>query len=231
MFFRISQLNATTGCVRRGLTSINTGGGSCTVIKNNNNRIISILGGGNWSGSRHFLSSSSDGSEGTYNKVAFIGAGKMAQAMIKPLINTNIQPEHKIAIYDVSTATTNHVIEDFPQIQVSQSIEELVTDADLVVCAVKPQNVNREFYKQFPVEDLSKGNATMISILAGIPIKQLQPMGFPKIVRSMPNTPATIGEGITVWSCTPNLTVEEREDVKRVLCTFGKAVRQKDQRR
>ena len=42
----------------------------------------------------------------------------------------------------------------------------------------------------------------------------------------MPNTPATIGEGITVWSCTPNLTVEEREDVKRVLCTFGKAVRQ-----
>ena len=173
-------------------------------------------------GSSYFLSTTSDG---TYKKVAFIGAGKMAQAMIKPLIDTKIQPEDKIAIYDVSTTITNQVVSEFPQIQVSQSIEELVTDADLVVCAVKPKNVNEAFYKQFPVEKLQKGNAKMISILAGIPMKRLIPMGFPKIVRSMPNTPATIGEGMTVWSCTENLTTEEREDVKSVLCTFGKTVR------
>ena len=48
--------------------------------------------------------------------------GKMAQAMIKPLIDTKIQPEHKIAIYDVSTSILNHVVEEFPTIQVAQSI-------------------------------------------------------------------------------------------------------------
>ena len=73
---------------------------------------------------KYFFSSSSSRMENTstYDKVAFIGAGKMAQAMIKPLINTKIQSEEKIAIYDVSTSTTKSVTKEFPKIQVAQSI-------------------------------------------------------------------------------------------------------------
>ena len=173
---------------------------------------------------RLWLSSSpASDNDGLYDKVAFIGTGKMAQAMLKPLIKGGHQPEDKVAIFDVSTSAMQEVQSEFPQIQMAQSIKDLVQDADLVVCGVKPQNINPSFWSQFPEE--IRDDATFVSILAGTPISEFVPSGFKKLVRSMPNTPATIGQGMTVWSCTPNLTSSERQSVKRVLSTFGKAVR------
>jgi hypothetical protein len=151
-----------------------------------------------------WLSSSSSSS--MCNKLAFIGTGKMAQAMIRPLISKGYQPEDKIAVYDVSTKATKAIKKEFGNIQVAQSISDLVTDADFIVCAVKPQNINKSFWQQFPSK--LKEDATFISI-----------------VRAMPNTPAQIGEGITVWCCTPNLTSLERDSVKHMLNTFGESVR------
>ena len=173
-----------------------------------------------------FLSTGNDASKpegGLYDKLAFIGTGKMAQAMIAPLIKNGYQPEEKIAIYDVSTSAMKEVKKEFPNVQSAKSIADVVTDADLIVCAVKPQNINAGFWEQFP--DKLRDDATLLSILAGTPVKDFVPSGIRKIVRSMPNTPATIGQGMTVWCCTPNLTSEERDDIKQILCTFGKTVR------
>jgi pyrroline-5-carboxylate reductase len=167
--------------------------------------------------------STTSSDDGLYDKVAFLGTGKMAQAMLKPLIRGGHQPEDKVAIFDVHTTAMQQVQEEFPKVQMAQSIEDLVTDADLVVCGVKPQNINTDFWSQFPSK--IRDDATFISILAGTPMAEFAPSGFKKLVRSMPNTPATIGQGMTVWSCTPNLTSDERSSVKRVLSTFGKAVR------
>jgi pyrroline-5-carboxylate reductase len=168
-----------------------------------------------------WLSSSSSSS--MCNKLAFIGTGKMAQAMIRPLINKGYQPEHKIAIYDVSTSATKAMKKEFGNIEVAQSISDLVTDADFIVCAVKPQNISKSFWQQFPSK--LRDDATFISIMAGLPVKEFRPSGISKIVRAMPNTPAQIGEGITVWCCTPNLTSIERDSVKQMLNTFGESVR------
>ena len=165
---------------------------------------------------------STESGSGMYDKLAFIGTGKMAQAMIKPLVQNGYQPEEKIAIYDVSNTSMKGVKKDFPNIDVAQSIEEAATDADMIVCAVKPQNINTAFWEQFPKK--LREDATLLSILAGTPVQAFAPSGIKKIVRSMPNTPATIGEGMTVWCCTPNLTAEERDRVKQVLCSFGKTV-------
>jgi pyrroline-5-carboxylate reductase len=158
------------------------------------------------------------------DKLAFIGTGKMAQAMLRPLIANGYQPEDKIAIYDVSTSVIKEVQQEFKNIQVCQSIADLVTDADLIVCAVKPQNINPSFWEQFPSPDEIRNDATMISILAGTTVKEFEPSGISKIVRAMPNTPATIGQGMTVWCCTPNLSSEERDSVKNILDQFGKSV-------
>jgi hypothetical protein len=159
---------------------------------------------------------------GMYDKVAFIGTGKMAQAMINPLIKNGHQPEDKIAVYDVSTAAMKAMKKKFPNIQTANTIEEVVTDADMIVCAVKPQNINASFFEQFPKK--IREDATMLSILAGTPIGDFEPSGVKKIVRAMPNTPAMIQQGVTVWCCTPNLNSQEREYVKEMLCTFGKTV-------
>jgi pyrroline-5-carboxylate reductase len=157
------------------------------------------------------------------NKMAFIGAGKMAQAMIHPLIKDGHQPAEKVTVFDVSTATMKALKKEFPNIQTAESMTEAIADADMIVLAVKPQNINADFFKLFPKDRLQK-DATLVSILAGIPMSEFEPSGIQKIVRAMPNTPAQIGEGMTVWCCTSSLKSDERDQVKKVLSTFGKAV-------
>jgi pyrroline-5-carboxylate reductase len=175
------------------------------------------------------VSNSHDGA--LFDKIAFIGAGKMAQAMISPLIRNGYQPENQVAVYDVSTKAMKTLQKDFPNIQTTQSIGEAVHDADFIVVAVKPQNINESFWHQFPngvVEGQEqyklRDDATLLSICAGVPMTDFEPSGVQKIVRSMPNTPSTIGQGMTVWCCTPNLVSEEREEVSKLLHTFGKAI-------
>ena len=77
-----------------------------------------------------------------YDKITFIGAGKMAQALISPLIKSDIQPPEKICVYDVSVPTMISVSDEFDgKIETSNSISDAVGSADLIVLAVKPQNV------------------------------------------------------------------------------------------
>jgi pyrroline-5-carboxylate reductase len=161
-----------------------------------------------------------------FDKISFIGTGVMAQAMIGPLIR-NGQPQEQVAIYDVSTKAMKGVQKKFPNIQIAESIGDAVNDADMIVLAVKPQNVNEAFWEQFPKNDSPhhlRDDATLLSICAGVPLQAYLSSGVQKIVRSMPNTPSTISQGMTVWCCTSNLTTQERDDVSRLLHSFGKAI-------
>lgn len=162
-------------------------------------------------------------SSGLYKKLAFVGAGTMAKAMIDPLIQKGYQPECQVAVYDVSTKAIKNIQHEYPSIQVAQSIEEAVTGACCVVLAVKPQNITEAFWEQFP-KDESALPDTLLSILAGTPVEAFKPSGIQKIARSMPNTPSTIGQGMTVWCCTPNMSTEDRDTMSKLLHTFGKAI-------
>lgn len=171
---------------------------------------------------RNFSSTTIVQNGGVYDKMSFIGAGKMAQALISPLVNTSIQPEENIAIYDVSVSTMDSISNDYPKIQHGKSIPDVVEDSDLIVFAVKPQNVCKVY------DEMSKGNirsdATILSIIAGKPISSfVNGTGIQKVARSMPNTPSQIGQGMTVWACTPNIDTEERAKIDQVLCSFGKS--------
>ena len=128
-----------------------------------------------------------------FNKIAFLGTGKMAQAMIEPLIKTGLQPASQIHVYDVSSSAMKAVTTKYG-IQTSKSPAEVVDGADLVVCAVKPQNLTPEFF-----ESLGKPSAhtTLLSVIAGKPMSTFTSGGFTKVARSMPNTPAQIGQGMT----------------------------------
>jgi pyrroline-5-carboxylate reductase len=173
-------------------------------------------------------------SSSMFEKITFIGAGKMAQAMIDPLITNGYQPMEKISVFDVSTKVVEELKSRFPDIQTSESIGEAVHESECIVLAVKPQNVNESFWKEFPkpkkVDEDSdssfslREDATLLSILAGTPVKDFAPSGISKVVRGMPNTPSTIGEGMTVWCCTSNLTSCDRKSISKLLNTFGKAI-------
>lgn len=159
---------------------------------------------------------------GVFNKIACVGAGMMAQAFIEPMIAGNVQPPEKVTIFDVSVTTMQQITQSFRGITASGSIHECVKDADLVICAVKPQNLTEAFFTE-----MKKGanpDGIVLSVIAGKSMRAYYEGGYTKIVRSMPNTPATIGQGMTVWSATENLTIDEREKIRIVLNCCGKSV-------
>lgn len=118
---------------------------------------------------RAHISFFSTSANSVYEKIAFIGAGKMAQALMHPLIEQKVQPAEKITVYDVSNSTMKKISEQYDgKINTSESIPHALQGADLIILAVKPQNVCK-VYEEMRKTDISK-NSTLLSVIAGKPI-------------------------------------------------------------
>jgi hypothetical protein len=119
-----------------------------------------------------------------FGKIAFIGSGRMAEAMVAPIVNTGLQPADKVSIFDVHQKTMDRVVEAY-DIQGSRSIEECVTGADLICLAVKPQNCEVVFQEIRDMKDkgLCHDNATILSIIAGKPMDSFLPTGIDRIAQ------------------------------------------------
>lgn len=164
-------------------------------------------------------------SNGVFDKIAFIGTGMMAQAVLEPMIAQKIQPASKVMIYDVNV-TSMQKVSDAHGVQCAGNMEELIYGSDLIICAVKPQNLTPGFFQEvYKGTTNSNKEGIFLSVIAGKGMQVFEQGGFKKIVRSMPNTPATIGQGMTVWSATPNLSVDERKKIRQVLNCCGNTVR------
>ncbi len=150
--------------------------------------------------------------------------------MISPLIKSSIQPENQISCFDVNSSAIKSISSEYPSIQIGNSISDTIQNSDLIILAVKPQNVYKVYEEMKKVQnnmnnvDIIRPDATILSIIAGKPISSfVNGTGIQKVARSMPNTPAQIGQGVTVWSCTSNIELEERERIDQVLHSLGKS--------
>jgi pyrroline-5-carboxylate reductase len=172
---------------------------------------------------KFFFSSQAKGvKEGLFGKIACIGTGQMAQALIEPMVLGGIQPAEDLYVYDVSSKSMQKVHEKLG-VQMTDSLSEVVDGADLIICAVKPQNLTEGFFNELKKGNIKK-ETIFLSIIAGKPIEVFeQEGGFHKVVRSMPNTPAQVGEGMTVWSCSDTLTIKDRESIHKVLESCGES--------
>jgi pyrroline-5-carboxylate reductase len=117
----------------------------------------------------------------------------MAQAMMSPLVNKSLQSPSSITAYDVSDSALDNVKRLFPGMNTASCIQEAVTDSELIVYAVKPQNVDKvhtEIWKAVQ-EGKVRSDATILSVAAGKPIESfVSGSGIERVARSMPNTPA-----------------------------------------
>ena len=183
----------------------------------------------NSSGSIKHCFSTSTPKPNIFDKITFIGTGKMSQAMLVPLLKNNLQTPASITAYDVSDAALAKVSELYPGVQTATSIPEAISDSNLIVYGVKPQNVAKVHSEIRRAKIEGAGNvrddAILLSIVAGTPIDNfVSGSTVPKVARSMPNTPAQIGAGVTVWSCTENIDSDERKLVEQVLDSFGETI-------
>lgn len=157
----------------------------------------------------------------------FIGSGTMAEAMIKGLINqSGVQPDHIIA--SGPRPERGEELRARYGIQPTTDNLAVVRQAEIVVLSVKPQ-VLPDVLDQL-AGHIAPG-ALVISIVAGARIEIItERIGHPALARAMPNTPAQIGLGMTVWTCTEALTSAQRERARQVFGSFGDELYVDDER-
>jgi len=153
--------------------------------------------------------------------ITFIGPGAMASAMASRLIKGDIQSADKVLMSGPIVEQLEELEERLGVSTTSNNLEA-VKNAGVVVLSVKPQTIQEvmdEIHGAIPK------NALVLSIVAGARLDGLMKgLGHGAIVRSMPNTPAQVGEGITVWTATDEVTDEQRERTRLILNSFGEEV-------
>jgi pyrroline-5-carboxylate reductase len=151
-------------------------------------------------------------------RVTFIGSGAMGGAMIEALLKQPALPPEAITASDVSRERLQELAARYG-IRTTADNTEAVRDAQVVVLAVKPQMLPQALP---PLRGRIPAGAFVLSIVAGVRAGKIaQELGHPAIVRVMPNTPAQIGQGMSVWYSTPEVTAEQREQARAILCTMG----------
>ena len=156
------------------------------------------------------------------SRIAFLGAGRMASAMVNGILKENLYSANEIICADADDGTGSRLSEA-TGIAYSRNLEELLQNADTVVLAFKPQQLSDIGPRH---AELATGRL-IISILAGMPLPRLQHR-FPKarnVVRSMPNTPGQIGAGITCYSTARELEGEDARSVESILGSLGVVLR------
>ena len=154
-------------------------------------------------------------------KVGFIGAGKMAEAIMSALVASKTVGVHEIFASDVS-AERRRFIKRRHGVNV-YSKNHLVIDAvDIVVLAVKPQNLDDVCREIAP--DIT-GKHLVISIAAGKRITSIETLlPHAKIVRVMPNLPSQVAEGISAFCAGTRATDVDKKTAASLLACFGKVI-------
>lgn len=163
--------------------------------------------------------------EGT--TISFIGSGIMAEAMIRGLIDQKVVTPEQIIGSDPYEQRCTELAQKYG-IHMTTSNEEAAMKGGIVVLSIKPQSLSKvmpELRGRLQRRDL------LLSIMAGVPIKRLADgVAHAAVVRAMPNTPAQIGQGISVWTSTPEVTNEQRGQAQAILESFGEAIFEEDER-
>lgn len=153
-------------------------------------------------------------------KLGFIGTGNMAGAIMGGIIGQGIIPASEIIGSDVFPVEREKIKEQYG-IHVTENNKEVVEKADKFILSVKPQ-----FYASVieEIKEIVREDQIIITIAPGKTLEWLEEkFGKPvKIVRTMPNTPAMVGEGMTAVCANEKVTEEELDEVLTLLNAFGK---------
>ncbi len=150
-------------------------------------------------------------------RIGFIGGGIMGEAMIKSLLAKGVANPGDITVSDVSEARRDLLKERYG-VKASADNREAVDDAQVVVLAVKPQELGKVLGE---LKGLS-AQQLVLSIVAGANLDKLgQELGHSSLVRAMPNMPAQIGEGMTVWTATAEVNQKQKEMAQSILAALG----------
>ena len=155
-------------------------------------------------------------------KIAFLGAGNMAEALIAGILQAKLFEPDCVLATDISSSRLE-VVKDRYQIQVGSENLDAVLWADIIILCVKPQVMDEV------LSDIQSGlsdKQLVISVAAGVSMQGIQDKigdAIP-LVRAMPNTPAVIQEGVTALAGCRGLSLENLKIAQSIFESVGKVV-------
>jgi pyrroline-5-carboxylate reductase len=159
--------------------------------------------------------------------IATVGSGVMAEAIIAGVLRGQLVGPSQIVASHPRAERRDQLAATYG-IRVAASNREAIEGADVVILAIKPQMLARVGQEIGP--HLRPGQL-VLSVLAGATTRALtSALGHAQVVRSMPNTPARLGRGMTVWFATPEVTEEQRAQAAALLSALGAQLQVDDEK-
>ncbi len=153
-------------------------------------------------------------------KICFIGGGNMGEAIVKSLLAKGLAKPDDITASDLSEARRD-ILKKKYHVKTVTNNKQAVSGAEVVVLAIKPQELTKVLAE---LKGLLE-KRLVLSIIAGATIETLEDgLGHSVIVRAMPNMPAQIGEGMTVWTTTADVNQKQKDMAQSILAAMGKEI-------
>jgi pyrroline-5-carboxylate reductase len=162
----------------------------------------------------------------TDTSLSFIGAGAMAEAMIRGILSHKLIEPHQITASDPRSERGQELHGGYG-IHTTTDNCAAVRAAKIVILSTKPQVLPQVLAE---LAGVAAPDTLVISIVAGMPISVIyRALAIEAIVRAMPNTPAQVGLGMTVWTATPAVTDAAAQQVSAILGALGRELRMGDE--
>ena len=154
-------------------------------------------------------------------KVAFIGGGNMGEAMLSAVLDKGLSTPESISVSDIKESRCQHLEQKYG-VMVTSSNRLAAEKRDMVVLAIKPQDLTGVMAE---LNGHLKPSQLVLSIIAGARIETLRRgLNHSSVVRVMPNTPAQIGQGMSVWTATAEVTEQQKGWAASILGAMGKEI-------
>src|SRR5882724_5294551 len=170
-------------------------------------------------------------------RLSFIGCGVMAEAMIAGLLSKNlVKPEQVVASHpreerraELQGKYSIRLFENNREaVSAAPSVNNKEAASAIVVLTVKPQRLGVILGE---LREVVKSDQLVISIVAGARVEMIaDALQHKSIVRAMPNTPAQIGEGMTVWTATPEVSETRQAQIHAVFGALGREMHVEEER-
>jgi pyrroline-5-carboxylate reductase len=160
-------------------------------------------------------------------QILIIGGGNMGSTYAQSFVRAHVTSKANTMILEKSPEKALELAtKDIGKIY--GKAEDCIPLADLIILAVKPQDTTTLFANLRP---LVKPSQVFLSIMAGVKIKTIcDELGINKVIRAMPNLPAQIGEGMTTFTATDEVTRLELVMIQNLLNTTGKSIYVEDEK-
>ena len=160
-------------------------------------------------------------------QITFIGGGVMAEAIIRGILDRGLVEVGDIVASDISAERQSYLKESYSVATTSDN-RSAVERAEVIVLAIKPVSLPEVMRE---LKGYLQPGQLVLSIVAGATVTKIcQGLDHRNVIRAMPNMPAQIGEGITMWTATSEVKKGDRQKARSVLGALGRELFAEDEK-